>query len=221
MPDSAFTPAPEHTGTRSAIARTLLVNGFAPWLIYVLARPHADSVTALVLATTPPLLESVWSIWRRRRVDALALLVAGSLALLLIAVGGGDRLMLVRESLVSGVVGLVFLASLMLRRPLVFYLAREMGAGGNGEAVELWEQRWRVPWFRRGMRLMTGVWGVGLGLEAVVRIAMAQRMSVAHFLAASPFVQYGFMGALGAFTVVSARRMKARRLRHTAASRPD
>lgn len=192
------------------IWRTLLINALAPYVVYVLVHQHASSFAALVCSAIPPMLESVWSVFRRQRLDAMAALVLGGivLGLALMVIGGGARLLLVRESLVTGVIGLVFLASLAFRRPMIFYLAREMATGDHPDHLAQWETRWSLGPFRWGLRLMTLAWGAGLVLEAVVRVAMAESMAIDHFLAVSPFVQYGITGALIVWTVGYSKRMK-------------
>lgn len=195
------------------IVRILLINALAPYLIYALLKGHTSDFAALVCSAIPPLLESAWSLARRRRLDVMAILVLGGivLGLVLMLVGGDARLLLVRESLVTGMVGLVFLISLFLPRPLIFYLAREMVTGDVSEKVAHWDKRWRdVAWFRKGMRLMTLVWGVGSVLEALIRIKMAETMSIQHFLAVSPFVQYGITGVMILWNIWYVKGMKQR-----------
>ena len=109
-----------HT-VRSQVIRTLLINALAPYLIYVLLKGHTSAVTALICSAIPPLLESLWSLLRRRRLDVMAVLVLGGilLGLVLMLIGGNARLLLVRESLVTGIVGLVFLVSLIQQRVII------------------------------------------------------------------------------------------------------
>jgi hypothetical protein len=63
---------------------------------------------------------------RFRHVDALPAVVPAGivLSLLIVLSQPATWLRAAREPLVSGVIGVLFLCSLSLRRPLVFYLAR-------------------------------------------------------------------------------------------------
>jgi len=194
------------------VTRTLLINGLAPYLIFIALKGQLSDFMALILSALPPLLESLWTLGRRRRLDVMATLVLGGIALglILMLVGGNARLLLVRESLVTGVIGLAFLGTLLLRRPLVFYLAREMAVGSDPDGIALWESHWQRRGFRKGMQVMTLAWGAGLALEAALRVDMAETLSTETFLAASPFVQYGITGGLIAWNVWYVRRMKAR-----------
>ncbi|WP_097460600.1 VC0807 family protein [Mangrovitalea sediminis] len=213
MISNSNSPSTPSRSVRFEIVRTLLVNALAPYLIYALLKGHTSNFIALVCSGLPPLIESVWSLLKRRRLDVMAVLVLGGIALGLglMAMGGNARLLLVRESLVTGLVGVVFLVSLVLPRPIIFYLAREMTTGDVPEAVATWDRRWQdLSWFRAGMRVMTLMWGAGMVVEAAVRVDMAETLPIQHFLAISPFVQYGITGALVLWTLWYRKRMKQR-----------
>jgi hypothetical protein len=50
------------------------------------------------------------------------------------------------------------------------------------------------------------VWGIGLLVEAGVRMALAGILPTGPFLAASPFITASILGSLFAFTVVYSKR---------------
>jgi hypothetical protein len=190
----------------------LLINAAAPYLVYMVCKPHVGGFVALALSAVPPTLESLWSILRRRRLDVMGALVLGGIAvsLALIALGGSERILLLRESLVTSVVGLVFAASVVFRRPLLYYLARQMSTGGDAAQVAAWDRRWDDrPGFRRSMRVLSLFWGLGLVIEMVVRTIMVFEMEVSSFLLISPFVQYGLTGLMALWTVFYAKRRRA------------
>lgn len=118
------------------------------------------------------------------------------------ALGGSPRMLLLRESLVSGAVGVAFLLSLPMRRPLIFYLARATVArevaGGAERMDALWHES---PFLAVSMRTMTAVWGVGLTCETALRSWMAWTWPVERFLVVSPFTGYGIYGALLLWTL--------------------
>lgn len=150
---------------------------------------------------------------RTRRVDALSILVLLGIALsiVLMALGGSPRLLLMRESMASGAIGLVFFASLAMRRPLTFYLARATVArkeeGGAARFEAMWDER---PALRRSVRLMTAVWGVGLMGENALRSWLAWHWPVERFLVVSPFIGYGIYGALTLWTFLYRKKMQRR-----------
>ena len=111
---------------RAGAVVELVVNLLLPWLAYRLALPHWGELGALYASAVPPVVWSLVEFARTRRVDALSILVLLGivLSIVLMALGGSPRLLLMRESMASGAIGVVFLVSLVLRRPLTFYLAR-------------------------------------------------------------------------------------------------
>lgn len=90
----------------------LVANLLLSWLAYRLALPHWGEVGALYASAAPPLVWSLVEFVRTRRVDALSALVLFGIALsiLTFALGGSARILLVRESLAAGAMGIVFLS---------------------------------------------------------------------------------------------------------------
>lgn len=194
---------------RRELIRTLAINAIAPYLVYVLCRPYLGSLAALALSAVPPTIESLWSVVQRRRLDTVSALVLGGIAisLVLIALGGSERVLLLRESLITSVIGVVLVGSVAAGRPLLFYLFRQVWSGEDAAAVARWNERWaRDAALRRTMNILTVVWGVGLIIEMAVRTLMVFEIEISRFLLISPFVQYGMTGALVAWTVVFMRR---------------
>ncbi|NML32228.1 VC0807 family protein [Paraburkholderia antibiotica] len=182
----------------------LVVNFLLPWLAYRLARPHVGETGALIASAVPPLVWSAIELVRFRRVDALSAMVIVGIVLSIgaMALGGSPRMLLLRESLVSGAVGVAFLLSLPMRRPLIFYLARATVAremeGGAAHFEALWRER---PGLASAMRMMTLVWGVGLTAETALRAWMALTWPIERFLVVSPFIGYGIYAGLGLWTL--------------------
>ena len=182
----------------------MAVNFLLPWLAYRLTLPHLGETGALIASAVPPIVWSLIELARFRRVDALSVMVVAGIVLSVaaMALGGSPRMLLLRESLVSGAVGVVFLLSLPMRRPLIFYLARatvarEM-AGGAAHFEALWRER---PALATAMRLMTLVWGIGLTGETALRSWMALTWPIERFLVVSPFIGYGIYGGLALWTL--------------------
>lgn len=186
---------------------TLLINGIVPWGIYVWTSDYMSSFAALSIATMVPLVDNLVHLIRHRKLDVFGSLMSLTfvLTLVLIALGGSEQVLLIRESMITGAVGLIFLGSLIFKRPLMFYLA--MRFIGNPD----FEGNWQYDYFRYVMRLMTFVWGTILLIEAAVRTIMVYQLTTAQFLALSNFVLYGFIGAAIAWTVLY-RRYSAKKL---------
>ncbi|HEY2190893.1 MAG TPA: VC0807 family protein [Actinomycetospora sp.] len=87
--------------------------------------------------------------------------------------------LLARDGWITGLAGLFFLASRRARRPFVFSIARPLAEGRLGPPGEDWDSVWaRFPLYRRVWRVLTVLWGVGLLVDAAVRIVVAQTLPV-------------------------------------------
>ncbi|NPT59531.1 VC0807 family protein [Paraburkholderia elongata] len=198
---------------RPGFVLELAVNFLLPWLAYRLALPHLGETGALIASAVPPIVWSLIELVRFRRVDALSVMVVAGIVLSVaaMALGGSPRMLLLRESLVSGAVGVVFLLSLPMRRPLIFYLARATVAremeGGAARFEALWRERAALV---SAMRFMTLVWGVGLTGETALRAWMALTWPIERFLVVSPFIGYGIYGALALWTLWYRKAMRSR-----------
>lgn len=194
---------PPSLGRRIWFGLDLGVNLGLPWLAYKIAEPHLGEVGALLVSALPPLIWAIVELLRRRRFDLISGLSMGGigLSLLGVALGGDARLILLRESLISGLIGAVFLASLLLPKPLLYYLARATLARQDSESSGELEEIWNEPGTRGYMRLITLVWGLGLSAEAALRAWFAWHWSSERFLAITPFISYGLYGLLFAWTL--------------------
>jgi hypothetical protein len=199
----------------------ILVNGVFPLVIYQLTDKRLGDVGALIASSVPPVIWSIYQFVRARRIDAVSLLIITGIALSLVALlgGGGAKFLQLRENLVTGVIGAIFLGSVAIGQPLIYHLAR---AGMNrnnqaGEAAEFEGLR-DNPFFKRTMRMMTLVWGAGLIARTAVAVYLVFKVSIPAFLAINPVLGYVSTGLLAGWTFWYARR--ARRIgaaRRTAA----
>jgi intracellular septation protein A len=194
------------------IALEALVNFILPFLIYNYAEGRLGDVRALLASSIPPILWSVIEFARHRRLDALSLLVLGGIGLSLLAMigGGGARFLQLREKLVTAVIGLVFLGSALIGKPLIYELARgSMRRKSESEAQEF-EALQVHAGFRRTMMVMTIVWGLGLLADVAVSVVLVFVLSIREYLLVNPMLGYGTMGALSLWTFVYGKRAKRR-----------
>ncbi|QBQ99479.1 VC0807 family protein [Paraburkholderia pallida] len=150
----------------------LCINVLLPWLAYRLALPHWGYLQALAASALPPLAWMAYDYIRLRHFDALSALVLVSitLSLALTLLGRAPLEHAAEAPMISGSIGIVFLLSLLLPRPLVFYLARSKVTRKNRDGAAEFEQHWREhPGLVAVIRRMTVVWGVGLVAENVLR----------------------------------------------------
>ncbi|OYW10914.1 MAG: hypothetical protein B7Z59_05850, partial [Acidiphilium sp. 37-67-22] len=144
---------------------------------------------------------------RHRRVDAISVMVLGGIALSLVgfALGGSPKLLLMRESLITGLIGLVFIGSALIRRPLIYVLASASLKRQSAEDSAEFEAHRDQPGFRRVMSVMTIVWGVGLVVETAVRSVLVFSLPVGRFLIIGPIVGYATIGLLMLWTFLYGR----------------
>ena len=187
----------------------LLVNIALPWCIYWLTKPRIGEVHAIIAAAVPPMAWSVAEFVRRRTLDAMSLLVLGGIGLSLagFALGGSPRLLLMRESLITGLIGLAFLASVLIGRPLVEVLAR--AALARQAAIQGTTEEWEeTPAMRRAMKVMTAVWGCGFVAETCLRVGLVFSLPVGSALVAGPVVGYTAIGLLVGWTWLYGKRLE-------------
>lgn len=177
-------------------ALDLAVNFLMPWLLYRASRPHVDETHAIMISASAPMIWGLVQFARSRKVDTFSVLSLGGIAVsfAIFALGGSPKVLLVRESLVTGAVGLLFLASALIGRPLMFELFRGIAGSMPGEklarARELLESNAGAPWFRRLMTSMTLVFGIFGIVEMAARIALALALPTERFLLVAPVARY-------------------------------
>ena len=189
-----------------------LVNFVLPFVIYTYAEAPLGPVRALLASSVPPILWSVTEFARHRRLDALSMLVVAGIALSLLAMlgGGGVQFLQLREKLVTAVIGLAFLGSAVIGKPLVYELARAtMRRKSEAEAQEFEALQVHAA-FRRTMMVMTLVWGFGLLADVAVSVVLVLLLSIREYLIVNPILGYGTMGALSLWSFLYMRRAKRR-----------
>ena len=161
-------------------------------LYYVGRGLGLSELHALLVSAVAPIASVVVQGWVTRRVDGVAVFIGAVLVLnVAIALTAADpRTLLARDGWITGLAGLFFLASLRARRPFVFSIARPLAEGRLGPPGEDWDSVWdRFPLFRHVWRVLTIVWGVGLLVDAAIRVTLAYALPV-DVVPAANGVQY-------------------------------
>ncbi|GAA2633330.1 hypothetical protein GCM10010399_77230 [Dactylosporangium fulvum] len=192
---------------------TLVCNVALPLVTYqALTDRGMSEVSALAVSAVWPVVEVgvLWAV--RRRIDEI-----GVLTLIVIALGVGsslllddERLVLLKESAVTGLFGLVLLGSLLAPRPLMFYFGRKFATDGSPERLAWWDGLWRYGGFRRTQRTLTVVWGVVFLAEAAVRIELTEVLPVDATVAVSAVLPYAVTAGLVTWTILYSRRARRR-----------
>lgn len=196
-----------------------VIDGALPAIAYqLLSRHGVAAVPALAAGAIFPAANIIRKFVATRRLDLI-----GAIVLTFIAIGvagslisGSVLFILIKESFITGLVGLLFLSSLLWHRPIFFYLGRQFMAGEDPERLAWWNALWERASFRRTMRTMTTVWGVGYVLEAGVRVMFALTLTPGTVVALSPIMGIGTTVILILWTRRYGRAAQERGLREAA-----
>ncbi len=199
--------------SRSATVRGLVFDTAVPWAVYTVAihSLHLAEVQALMLCAAVPMADAARGLLRREAISPVAVLVAlgivcGAGAMLL---GGDAHVLLLRESLLSALIGLTCLASLATKRPLWFFFMRYFVAGADPEKQREFTAGLARPGFVRVMRTVTAVWGTMFLVEFAMRAWMVYHLSASAVLIASPILMNSMIGATTAWNIWYGKRKQA------------
>jgi hypothetical protein len=209
----------------AGLAGEILINFALPYVIYDQAKPHLGEVDALIVSSAPPIVWSLIEFARKRRVDFISVFVLAGIALSLLAMlgGGSVKFLQLRERLVTGLIGLAFVVSALIGRPLVYEFARASMKRNQSAELADFESRRDDPGFRRVMTTMTLVWGFSLMAEAGIAAILVWNLTVKQYLIAGPILAYSAVGLLTGWTFLYVRRARAtgERRRAAAAEQPS
>jgi hypothetical protein len=187
--------APSSPGRFEALVRgagpSLVFNAVLPWLTYLaLTTRGVETVPALAASSVFPIAGTLIGWLRSGRPDITGLLSALFIALsVAIALATDNPLVvLLRGSVANGVFAILCFGSLLLARPLLFYIGRQFVAGWNRDAFAQFDAQWQQPTFRRTMRQLTVAWGCWFVVQAVGRVLAVQMLPISTYLGSWPIV---------------------------------
>ncbi len=148
---------------------------------YVLHSAGVSNLWALAAGAALPALGAVY-VWlvHRRLNEVAAFVVATMLASILVSViAGSPRLVLAKDGLITGLWGMWLLSSVRAGRPAAFIFARPLMEHLPIYAARSWDVLWDTePQFRRIWKASSVMWGVGLLVDATLRVVMSYTLSV-------------------------------------------
>ncbi|MFJ9595854.1 VC0807 family protein [Streptomyces virginiae] len=215
---------PARSGGAAALGWILTIglNVVAPIITYNQLHDHGWSeFSALLLSSAWPVLDSAIHLAWRRKLDEFAVVTLVFLVITAVVslIGAHSaRALLIKDSGVTGLFGLLCLATLLAPRPLMFYFGRKFATDGTPESTAWWNGLWQYEGFRRTMIVMTTVWGVVYLIEAGVRIALAYVVDTDTMVVVSPVMIYTVLGCLGVWTAMYGKRSQAEGERRAAAA---
>jgi hypothetical protein len=198
LPDPAMARAMVPSVRR--LAPQLVVAGVLPVVGYALLRPHVGTdATALAAVMVFPVAEILVERRRHGGFEPIGIISLVGITVGLVgavALHGNATLLKLRESMLTGLFGVVCLASVFARRPAMFFLGRAFATGGDPDKVAEFDAIWELPGTARRFRVVTLVWGVGLLGETSVRTLLALTIPTERFLEIAPVLGWVTIGAL-------------------------
>ena len=135
------------------------------------------------------------------------MLVVFGIGLVLALVSGDPRFLLLKNSVVTGVLGLVFLGTTLFGTPLTLAASQSFQPARKAELRQEYDTD---PHVRRGHRLSSTVWGVGLVLEALVRVPLVFLLPISVMVALGEVMTIAVIGGLLAWNIWYVKRATAR-----------
>lgn len=193
---------------------SIVLNAVFPFMLYTLTKRYISSseLVALSVAAVFPIVTSIFDVVRSHRLDFIAILALLGILTSVIGVllGGDPKILLIRESFLTGALGLACFISLLMPRPLMFYVGRQFMAGNNPVKIAEYNAQWQLPRARQVHRLITTVWGVAYVGEFILRVVLVYTLSAGVVLIVSPFMTGGATVLAIVWTFSYVRRVTSR-----------
>ncbi|MEC3916317.1 VC0807 family protein [Nocardia sp. CDC160] len=156
---------------------------------------------------------------RARRIDAMSALILAGFAFGIVSslISGDARMMIVRDSLTTAVIGLAFAVSALFGKPLTYVAARKAFSGNPRKLAEMEYKFNNIPMVRRTHNRIAAMWGVGMIGESVVRVVLAYQLPIHTMAWLSSVLMIGTTATLMLITV---RTIKWARRSEAAATQP-
>jgi hypothetical protein len=204
---------------------TVVFNIVLPTVTYFVltSSAHVKPVPALLISGVWPAVELAYTIRRQRHIDEFSVFVLIGIAIgIVTTVFSQDaRAVFLKDSISTGLIGLVMLATLFFGRPLTFYLGRRFATDGSRVQRDWWDGLWQHPQFRRTQRLLGAAWGLSLFGEASIRAALTWRLGTSAMVVVNNVVPYVVTILLIFVSITVGRRAKAAAVRrHGAGAGP-
>ncbi|KAJ3166004.1 hypothetical protein HK101_012017 [Irineochytrium annulatum] len=188
------------------VRRMVLLNIIGPIVVYYVANIWIANITVcLLLSGIPPFIDGVLTIVQARKVDILSSTVIGSiiLSVILTLLTNDARLLFVKDSFLTALLGLMFLGSVCCgRENLIWMYNRQFNPP---EAQEELTEQFKNPHVKRHTNLMCYVWGTGLLLEAILRVVFVFTIPITYMAWVSPVLVAVACASLGIWSFLYTR----------------
>lgn len=206
--DRVSEPAPTPRRALRPVLQTVLLDVAPPLVAYYgLRAAGASEYAALITATVLSGVRVVYGVVKTRRLDpfAIYLLLTFGLSLAVGLATTDPRMILVGNTLVNGIGGLLFLGSCVVGTPFTQVVGERFDRPGDD--VPTADQAARI---RRLHVQLSAMWGIGLLVEVAIRLVVIAHYSVDVANGLSSAITLPVIGLLVVATIVVSKRAAAR-----------
>ena len=165
----------------ASLVKTLGIEIAVPLGVYYgLHSLGASDFTALALSGVFPLARTLFQFAKHRTLNGLALvvLVTNVVGMLLTFVSGDARMMIAKDSIGSGITGVVILISAFTAQPIMTKALRPFLTHGKADHEAAWERLQANKRFHTVLRRGSFIWGIGFIFESAARVIGAFTLPV-------------------------------------------
>ncbi len=177
-----------------SIGLSLLINGICPYILYRTLEPHypAGSTVPLLYASLFPVFGLVFNFVRTRTVDFIAAIALFEITFNVSAtlLASSVRGALLARALQGLLTASVFMGSVAIGRPLVFYIARQFVVGAAPERAEGFAYVNEAD-KGRTFRIITLAWGCVIAATSLVHVLLVLTLKPADYLLVAQFLSMG------------------------------
>ncbi|MBE1611372.1 intracellular septation protein A [Actinopolymorpha pittospori] len=202
----------DRMGLRPVILSLVWDVGLSIGAYYLCRALGASTYVSLLVGTLVAGVRVAYVAIRARHFDAFAGFMVGvfGIGLILSFLSGDDRFLLLKDSFGTAAAGLAFLGSCVIGRPLIYYAAQRFAAP-TPQGREQWEALWATSApFRRTFVVLSAVWGIGLLVEAAVRVVLVYVLPVDVMAGLSSVLSIAAFALLMTWNMWYSRRAQAR-----------
>ncbi len=201
-------PKPGYRGLVFNAVVTVVDVGVAIAAFQIARHVGASEAAAYVIGGVGPLLGNLVVWLRSRQASGASIAILAFTMLSAAAAFAGSRnpdALLYKDAVVTGLVGLIFAASMLFPRPLAFHFGQRYGTDGTPDEMRQWASLWRYRLFRRAQYSVTTVWAVVYLLEAAGKAYLIHSVGFGSAYTWSQLLPWAATAVAAALTVGLAR----------------
>ncbi len=168
-----------------SVGLSLFINGVCPYLLYRYLAPHypAGSLMPLLYASIFPLSGLALNLVRTRTVDYIAAIALFEISYNIVTalLASTVRWALIFRSSEGFIVAAIFLVSVLIGRPIIFYISRQFAAGADPERQQVFAA---IDAADKGRTCATAtlVWVAGITCLTLFNLTLALNLAAANYL---------------------------------------